>query len=80
MQIERDPENSSRIPNSCLTRSLSCRARFHPFLLTRVSSSQAANQAPRALLALGERGIELGLDIYEAEEEVRNAQRQQAIN
>jgi hypothetical protein len=34
----------------------------------------------RALLALGERGIELGLDIYEADEEVRNAQRQQAIS
>lgn len=27
-------------------------------------------------LALGRRGIELGLDIYEADEEVRNAQRQ----
>ncbi len=80
MQIERDPDNNSRIPNSCLTRSLSCRVRFHPFLLTRVSSSQAANQALRALLALGELGIELGLDIYDAEEEVRNAQRQQVIN
>lgn len=34
---------------------------------------------PRAA-RLGERGIELGPNIYEADEEVGNAQRQQAIN
>jgi len=44
------------------------------------SSNGGVSLSPRALLALGERGIELGLDIYEADEEVRDAQRQQAIN
>jgi len=44
------------------------------------SSNDGVSLSPRVLLALGERGIELGLDIYEADEEVPNAQRQQAIN
>lgn len=44
------------------------------------SSNDGVSLSPRTLLALGERGIELGLDIYEADEEVRNAQRQQAIS
>lgn len=58
-------------------------ARFRPDLFCGLfmgSSNGGVSLSPRALLALGQRGIELGLDIYEAEEEVRNAQRQQAIN
>lgn len=58
-------------------------ARFRPDLfcgLFMCSSNGGVSLSPRALLALGERGIELGLDIYEADEEVRNAQRQQAIS
>ncbi|ARQ91713.1 MULTISPECIES: DUF4279 domain-containing protein [Stenotrophomonas] len=58
-------------------------ARFRPDLFCGLfmgSSDGGVSLSPRALLALGQRGIELGLDIYEAEEEVRNAQRQQAIN
>ncbi len=44
------------------------------------SSNDGVSLSPRVLLALGQRGIELGLDIYDAEEEVRNAQRQQVIS
>ena len=58
-------------------------ARFRPDLfcgLFMCSSNDGVSLSPRALLALGERGIELGLDIYEADEEVCNAQRQQVIN
>ncbi|HEL7724983.1 TPA: DUF4279 domain-containing protein [Stenotrophomonas maltophilia] len=58
-------------------------ARFRPDLFCGLfmgSSNDGVSLSPRALLALGERGIELGLDIYEADEEVRNAQRQQAIS
>ncbi len=58
-------------------------ARFRPDLFCGLfmgSSNGGVSLSPRALLALGERGIELGLDIYEADEEVRDAQRQQAIN
>lgn len=54
-------------------------ARFRPDLfcgLFMCSSNDGVSLSPRVLLALGERGIELGLDIYEADEEVRNAQRQ----
>lgn len=58
-------------------------ARFRPDLFCGLfmgSSNDGVSLSPRALLALGERGIELGLDIYEADEEVRNAQRQHAIS
>lgn len=54
-------------------------ARFRPDLFCGLfmgSSNDGVSLSPRALLALGQRGIELGLDIYDAEEEVRNAQRQ----
>ncbi len=54
-------------------------ARFRPDLFCGLfmgSSNDGVSLSPRVLLALGERGIELGLDIYDAEEEVRNAQRQ----
>ncbi|HEL3194811.1 TPA: DUF4279 domain-containing protein [Stenotrophomonas maltophilia] len=54
-------------------------ARFRPDLFCGLfmgSSNGGVSLSPRALLALGQRGIELGLDIYDAEEEVRNAQRQ----
>lgn len=54
-------------------------ARFRPDLFCGLfmgSGNDGASLSPRALLALGQRGIELGLDIYDAEEEVRNAQRQ----
>ncbi|MDQ4682601.1 hypothetical protein C7E15_03045 [Stenotrophomonas maltophilia] len=58
-------------------------ARFRPDLFCGLfmgSSNDGVSLSPRVLLALGERGIELGLDIYEADEEVRNAQRQKVIN
>ncbi len=58
-------------------------ARFRPDLFCGLfmgSSNDGVSLSPRVPLALGERGIELGLDIYEADEEVRNAQRQQVIN
>lgn len=58
-------------------------ARFRPDLFCGLfmgSSNDGVSLSPRALLALGQRGIELRLDIYEADEEVRNAQRQQVIN
>ncbi|WP_242892978.1 DUF4279 domain-containing protein [Stenotrophomonas maltophilia] len=58
-------------------------ARFRPDLFCGLfmgSSNDGVSLSPRVLLALGERGIELGLDIYEADEEVRNAQRKQALN
>jgi len=54
-------------------------ARFRPDLFCGLfmgSGNDGVSLSPRALLALGQRGIELGLDIYDAEEEVRNAQRQ----
>jgi len=57
--------------------------RFRPDLFCGLfmgSSNDGVSLSPRVLLALGQRGIELGLDIYDAEEEVRNAQRQQVIN
>jgi len=46
-------------------------ARFRPDLFCGLfmgSSNDGVSLSPRTLLALGERGIELGLDIYEAEE------------
>ncbi|WP_312786176.1 DUF4279 domain-containing protein [Stenotrophomonas indicatrix] len=58
-------------------------ARFRPDLFCGLfmgSSNDGVSLSPRVLLALGQRGIELGLDIYDAEEEVRNAQRQQVIS
>jgi len=58
-------------------------ARFRPDLFCGLfmrSSNDGISLSPRVLLALGQRGIELGLDIYEAEEEVRNAQRQLIIS
>lgn len=58
-------------------------ARFRPDLFCGLfmgSSNDGVSLSPRVLLALGERGIELGLDIYEADEEVRIAQRQKVIN
>lgn len=54
-------------------------ARFRPDLFCGLfmgSGNDGVSLSPRALLALGQRGIELGLDIYDAEEEVRNAKRQ----
>ncbi|HGM7319353.1 TPA: DUF4279 domain-containing protein [Stenotrophomonas maltophilia] len=54
-------------------------ARFRPDLFCGLfmgSGNDGVSLSPRTLLALGQRGIELGLDIYDAEEEVRNAQRQ----
>jgi len=53
-------------------------ARFRPDLfcgLFMASSNDGVSLSPKVLLALGERGIELGLDIYDAHEDVRNAQR-----
>ncbi|HEJ4266730.1 MULTISPECIES: DUF4279 domain-containing protein [Stenotrophomonas] len=58
-------------------------ARFRPDLFCGLfmgSSNDGFSLSPRALLALGQRGIELGLDMYDANEEARNAQRQQVIN
>ena len=58
-------------------------ARFRPDLFCGLfmgSSNDGFSLSPRALLALGQRGIELGLDIYDAEQEVRTAQRQQVIS
>lgn len=37
------------------------------------SGNDGVSLSPRALLALGQRGIELGLDIYDADEEERTA-------
>lgn len=44
------------------------------------SSNDGVSLSPRALLALGQRGIELALDIYDAGEDEGNGQRQQVIN
>ncbi|WP_439449279.1 DUF4279 domain-containing protein [Stenotrophomonas sp. ATs4] len=58
-------------------------ARFRPDLFCGLfmgSSNDGVSLSPRVLLALGERGIELGLDIYDAEEEERNAPRLEDIN
>ena len=44
------------------------------------SSNDGVSLSPRALLALGQRGIELGLDIYDADEEERNVPRPEAIS
>lgn len=58
-------------------------ARFRPDLFCGLfmgSSNGGVLLSPRALLALGQRGIELGLDIYEADEEVRNAPCPEVIN
>lgn len=48
-------------------------APFRPDLfcgLFMASGNDGVSLSPRAMLALGQRGIELGLDIYDAEEEV----------
>jgi len=58
-------------------------ARFRPDLfcgLFMSSSNERVSLSPRALHALGQRGIELALDIYDAGEEERNVQRQEVIN
>ncbi len=44
------------------------------------SSNDGVSLSPRVLLALGERGIELGLDIYDADEEQPTAPRAELIN
>ncbi|WP_240792098.1 DUF4279 domain-containing protein [Stenotrophomonas sp. ASS1] len=44
------------------------------------SSNDGVSLSPRLLLALGERGIELGLDIHEADEEERDAPCPEVIN
>ncbi len=54
-------------------------ARFRPDLFCGLfmgSSNDGVSLSPKVLLALGKRGIELGLDIYDADEDVRNAQHQ----
>lgn len=54
-------------------------ARFRPDLfcgLFMASSNDGVSLLPRTLLALGQHGIELGLEIYDAGEDVRNARRQ----
>ncbi|HIE1099938.1 MULTISPECIES: DUF4279 domain-containing protein [Stenotrophomonas] len=58
-------------------------ARFRPDLFCGLfmgSSNDGVSLSPRALLALGQRGIALGLDVYDADEEERNAPRPQAIS
>lgn len=50
------------------------RARAHVFCPSSNHAVTAAAVMATPMLALGARGIELGLDIYEADEEVRNAQ------
>ncbi|WP_243831357.1 DUF4279 domain-containing protein [Stenotrophomonas sp. CC22-02] len=58
-------------------------ARFRPDLFCGLfmgSSNDGVSLSPRALLALGQRGIELGLDIYDADEEERNVPRPEAIS
>lgn len=52
-------------------------ARFRPDLFCGLfmgSSNDGVSLSPRALLALGQRDIELGLDVYDAGEDERNAQ------
>lgn len=58
-------------------------ARFRPDLFCGLfmgSSNDGVSLSSRALLAPGQRGIELALDIYDAGEDEGNAQRQQVIN
>ncbi|MDA5341480.1 DUF4279 domain-containing protein [Stenotrophomonas maltophilia] len=58
-------------------------ARFRPDLFCGLfmgSSNDGVSLSPRALLALGQRGIELGLDVYDADEEERNAPHPVAIS
>lgn len=58
-------------------------ARFRPYLFCGLfmgSSNDGVSLSPRLLLALGERGIELGLDIYEADGEQPSAPRAELIN
>ncbi|WP_350259663.1 DUF4279 domain-containing protein [Stenotrophomonas riyadhensis] len=58
-------------------------ARFRPDLFCGLfmgSSNDGVSLSPRALLALGRRGIEFGLDIYDADEEACNAPCPEAIN
>lgn len=44
------------------------------------SGNDGVSLSPRALLALGQRGIVLGLDIYDADEEQPTASRAELIN
>ncbi|HFK2922640.1 DUF4279 domain-containing protein [Stenotrophomonas beteli] len=44
------------------------------------SGNDGVSLSPRALLALGQRGIELGLDIYDADDEEPTAPRQALIS